>query len=164
MAKFLIQENIGVTAKTVRLGAGTGAANYLTSIEAGKIVKLVGSSRFDLAAVGSQIEGVIVALETATLDDYTVGSIKDCGYLSVVFDGSEAAGTGAMAVGDYVVAGTGVAKGTALTAATGPKVRTATVQPSSATFVGTHTWRVVSLGTANTGAVGTVGVIERVNC
>lgn len=161
MAKFLIQETVGTTAKTVRLGAGSGPANYLTSLEVGKLVKLAGSSRYNLAAAGDEIEGKIVAVEGATLDDFTIGSIKDTDRMEVVFDGLQSTpGTGVIAFGDYVVTGTVVAKGTALSVA--PKVCKATTQPSSATFVGMFCWRVVSLGTANTGAVGTVGVIERV--
>lgn len=162
MAKFLIQETLGAEVKTVRLGAGTGAANNLADTEVGKAVKLVGSSRYDLCAVGDQIEGRINSLEPATLDGYTIGSIQDEGYMAVTFDGSEAAGTGAIAVGDYVVAGTPTAKGTANTAG-GFKVRKATTQPTDATCVLRFLWRVVSLGTANTGAVGTTGIIERVN-
>jgi hypothetical protein len=72
-----------------------------------------------------------------------------------MFDGSQAAGTGAIAIGDYVVAGAVVAKGTGLSGY--PKVRKATSQTP-----GPFAWRVVSLGTAGTGAVGTVGVIERI--
>lgn len=171
MAKFLIQETLGTVAKTARLGAGTGAANYLTSADVGKAVKLAASSRYALAVAGDLLEGVIVAVEGATLDDYSIGSIKDDKYLAVTFDGLEATpGTGTVAVGDYVVVGTVVAKGTALS---GPlKVTKATVQlgdvPASLTAAGLQAkaslfaWRVVSTGTAASGAVGTTGVVERV--
>lgn len=162
MAKFQIAETVGITAKTVRLGAGTGAANYLTSAEVGKAVKLAGSSRYNLVVAGDEIEGIIVAVEGATLDDYTIGSIRDKNYLAVTFDGLQGTpGTGVVAVGDYVVVGTAVAKGTALSGAL--KVTKATVQPSNSAFVGAYNWRVVSTGTAGTGAAGTAGVVERVN-
>ncbi len=171
MAKFLIQETVGTTGKTVRLGAGTGSANHMSSSDVGKFVKLAGSSRYNLASAGDAIEGVIIAVQGATLDDYTIGSIKDKEYLAVTFDGLQAtAGTGTIANGDYVVVGTVVAKGTALSAAA--KVCKATVQPgdvpanltaaAAQTLASLHAWRVVSLGSANSGAVGTVGVIERV--
>lgn len=160
MAKFQLKETItaNLEAKTVRLGAGTGAANNLTDKEIGKPVKLVAESRFDLCASGDQIEGFIAAVETATQDGYTIGSYVDEGYKEVTFDGLQATpGTGAIAIGDYVVAGTAVAKGTALN---GPmKVCKATTQTGMY-----HAWRVVSLGTAGSGAVGTTGLIERVNC
>jgi hypothetical protein len=92
--------------------------------------------------------------------------------MNVTADGSQAAGTGALAVGDFVVAGTIAALGTAV-ASTGPKVRKATFQPFSAEAAaltdvndmiknGLFGWRVVSLGTVGTGAVGTQVVIERV--
>ena len=160
MPKFMIQETVTnhLEATTVRLGAGTGAVNNVTSAEVGKPVKLVGESRYYLCAAGDQIEGVIVAVENATQDGYSIGSIFDEGYKGVVFDGLQATpGTGVIAVGDYVVAGTPVAKGTALSG--DMKVCKATTQTGMY-----HAWRVVSLGTAGTGAVGTTGVIERVNC
>jgi len=98
-------------------------------------------------------------------------------------DGLEATpGTGTIAIGDYVVAGTATAKGTALTSF--PKVCKATNQPGAtvttsdnvaaninaaiakvvdATANAIYAWRVVSLGSAGTGAVGTTIVIKRVN-
>lgn len=185
MAKFLMQPTINQRAAlTTRLGAGTGAANQVDQKEVGKLVKLVGDSQYDLCAVGDKIEGSIVAVEPATQDNYSIGSVQPTGRLDVTFDGSEAAGTGAIAVGDYVVAGTPVVKGTALGATVPAKVRKATNQPFAAVVladnvVGTinaglvkvadamkvaeFAWRVVSLGSVGTGAVGTVGVIERVN-
>lgn len=174
MSKFQIQETIlSSEVKTVRLGAGTGAANYVDQKEVGKPVKLAGDSRFDLCAAGDPIEAVVTSVEVGTADGYSFGGVAAEGYKSVMFDGLQAtAGTGVVAVGDYVVAGTAVAKGTALA---GPmKVCKATVQPgvTEASAVGDvnnmlavamFAWRVVSLGSAGTGAVGTTGVIERVN-
>ena len=190
MAKFTMKPTIPVNVFSARLGAGTGAANNLSDKEVGKFVKLIAESRFGLAAAGDPIEGQIMSIESATADGYSMGSVIDEGMLDVVFDGLEAtAGTGTVALGDYVVVGTVVAKGTALTAA--PKVCKATNQPSTAivSIVATadtaaavkvaldavlvkvadaqvnamYAWRVVSLGSAGTGAVGTAGVIKRVN-
>lgn len=174
MPKFLFTELVDARDKVfaARCGAGTGAGNNWDDKEVGKLVKLAGDSRYDLCAVGDPIDGVVVGVETATLDAYTMGSIRTTGRLEVTFDGSEAAGTGAVAVGDFVVAGTVVAKGTALTSGSPVKVRKATYQPgiTEAGAVGDvnnmianalRPWRVVSLGTAGTGAVGTVGIIER---
>lgn len=138
-----------------RLGAGTGPSNQLNTAEEGKFVKLAGESRYDLCAAGDAIEGWIYAVEPAPQNGYTIGSVVQRNRHRVTFDGSQAAGTGAIAVGDYVVAGTPVAKGTHLTAY--PKVRKATSQTPTA-----YNWRVVSLGTVGSGAVGTVGVIERI--
>ena len=143
-------------ATAVRLGAGSGTSNQVDTKEQGKIVKLAGESRYDLAAAGDDIEGVIYAVELAPQNGFTIGSVYSDGRARVVFDGLQAtAGTGVIAVGDYVVAGTATAKGTALT--TYPKVCKATSQGTQKFL-----WRVVSLGTAGSGAVGTTGVIERV--
>ena len=158
MAKFQFKELIVTAPETARLGAGTAEGDRLSDADVGKIVKLVGDSRYNLvAAVGDAIEGVIAAVESYTADGYSIGSVQVKDRKEVTFDGLQAtAGTGVVAIGDYVVAGTPVAKGTALSAPV--KVCKATSQ-AAAPFM----WRVVSLGSAGTGAVGTVGVIERVN-
>ena len=157
MAKFQFKELIVTAPETARLGAGTAEGDRLSDADIGKIVKLVGDSRYNLVAVGDAIEGFIAAVETYTADGYSIGSVQVRDRKEVTFDGLQGTpGTGVIAVGDYVVAGTPVAKGTALTAPV--KVCKATSQ-AAAPFM----WRVVSLGTAGTGAVGTVGVIERAN-
>lgn len=159
MAKFMMKELIPQNAITARLGAGSGSANYVDDKEVGKAVKLIAESRYGLCAAGDQIEGIILAVETATLDDFSIGSVGNAPGMrkEVTFDGLQATpGTGTVALGDRVVVGTVVAKGTALT---GPlKVCKATTQTGM-----DYVWRVVSLGSAGTGAVGTVGVIERVS-
>lgn len=158
MAKFMFTELVDLTKQiTARLGAGTGASNNLTDAEVGKFVKLVGESRYDAVSIGNDIEGRISALNVATQDGYTIGTVQQNGRFEVTFDGTQAAGTGTIAIGDIVVAGTPAAKGTALVFGAPAKVRKAT----DATTV-VHKWRVVSLGAAGTGAVGTVGLIERI--
>jgi len=143
--------------RAVRLGAGTGSANNMSDVDSGKMVKLVAESRYDLCAAGDKIEGLIVAVENATSGGYSVGGIVNEGEVYATADGLQATpGTGTIAIGDYVVAGTATAKGTALTAY--PKVCKATSQ----TF-GAFTWRVESLGTAGTGAVGTTICLSRVD-
>lgn len=175
MAKFLVEENVQahVPHETFRLGAGTGSSNHLKDSEVGKFVKLAGESRFALAAAGDSIEGRITSVEKATLDDYTIGSVQRGGRMRVTCDGDEATpGTGTLAVGDYVVVGTVVAKDTALSAP--PRVCKATVQPFTVIADGgegtiedamkrvAFPWRVISLGSVGTGAVGTEAIIERV--
>ena len=142
----------------VRLGAGSGSSNNLTTAEVGKFAKLAGESRYNLCAVGNEIEAVIFSVELAPQNQFTVGGVVEEGCINVVFDGLQATpGTGVVAVGDYVVTGTPVAKDTALT--TYPAVCKATAAATALVFK----WRVVSLGTAGTGAVGTSGVISRVS-
>lgn len=161
MPKFLMTELVDLAKViTARLGAGTGAANYVSDKEIGKFVKLVGESRYDLCAAGNPIEGRIAAYQTATLDDYSIGSVMTDGRFDVTMDGLQATpGTGAIAVGDYVYCGTPVAKGTALTVPAKVVKATDQVAANSQSFA----WRVVSLGSAGTGAVGTTGVIARCN-
>lgn len=180
MAKFKFTPTVptdGVI--TSRMGA-TGAK--LVDNDKGKFVKLAADSEYDMCAAGNPIEGVFVALEAGTQDNFAIGSVATRGRVEAVCDGLQATpGSGALAVGDYVVCGTVVAAGTALTA--GPKVCKATAQPGAAIDVtatvnqttvnaalataaaaavnGIYAWRVVSLG--NAGAVGDTCVIERVN-
>lgn len=157
MAKFQMKEYVGGEALiTARIGAGSGSANYMTDLELNKTVKLVADSQYNLCAAGDQIEGFLNAVEGYTADDFSIGSIQECDRKRVTLDGIQATpGTGTCAVGDYVVAGTAVAKGTALTVP--PKVCKATTQTGMY-----FAWRIVSL--EGTGAVGQFAVIERVNC
>lgn len=156
MPKFIFTELVDIAdVVTARLGAGTGAANNLTDKEVGKFVKLVADSRYDLCAVGNEIEGRIAAMEVATLDAYSIGSVQKEGRFEVTFDGLQATpGIGVVAMLDYVVCGTPVVKDTALSAPA--KVCKATAAGNTQN----HKWRVVSLGSAGTGAVGTTGLIE----
>jgi len=161
MAKFQFTELTEYTKQiTARLGAGTGSANWLTDAEVGKLVKLVGDSRYDLCAVGNEIEGRITAIDGGgSYDNFTLGTVQTDCRMEVIFDGIQATpGTGTLAIGDYVVCGTPVAKGTALVFPATAKVCKAT---AAATGI-VHKWRVVSLGSAGTGAVGTAGLIEKV--
>lgn len=146
------------TPQTVNLGAGSGSANNLSDVDVGKLVKLVGESRYDLCAAGNEIEGVISSVESATAAGYSVGAVmKDDVKIWAVADGLQATpGTGTIAIGDYVVAGTITAKGTALTSF--PKVCKSTAAGNTLNYK----WRVVSLSTAGTGAVGTTIVIEMI--
>ena len=156
MAKFKMQPTVDTECITARLGAGSGSANYVTDMELGKPVKLAGDSQYNLCAAGDQIEGFIRAVETWTADDFSIGSVQYEGRVKVTLDGLQATpGTGVIAVGDYVVAGTAVAKGTSLGTAY-PKVCKATTQTGMY-----FAWRVVSLD--GTTAVGQTATIERVN-
>ena len=155
MAKFQMKELIGTEPITARLGTAAGSANYVTDVEIGKPVKLIGDSLYNLCAVGDQIEAFITAVESYTADDFSIGSVNSEGRKRVMLDGLQATpGVGVIAVGDYVVTGTVVAKGTALAAV--PKVCKATTQTGMY-----FAWRVVSL--EGTTAVGQYATIERVN-
>lgn len=191
MAKFMMQETIPYDEViTARLGTNTIANSSATTDTAvGKIYKLAGESRYSLASAGDPIEGFVVGVESASADGYSMGSILLGDRKAVTFDGLQATpGTGTIALGDFVVTGTVVAAGTSL-AGVPAKVCKATAQPGVAvvsTIPATNAaadiktaidaalvvaaaaeknslfpWRVISLGSAGTGAVGTTGVIEQ---
>ena len=175
MAKFKFKELIGAEPFTARLGVGSvnsTPANAYTDKEIGKFAKLSGTDAYVLCAVGDPIQAVITAVESYTADDFSIGSLDSQGRKRVLLDGSQAAGTGSIAIGDYVVCGTPVAKDTALTTSTPPKVRKATNQPGAVpadlTAAGQQAlnaifaWRLISFDSA--GAVGDFGIIERVTC
>ncbi len=160
MPKFIFTELVDLERViTARLGAGTGAGNNVDDKEVGKFVKQVAESRFDLCAVGNEIEGRIAGLEVATQDGFSIGSVQTERRFDCTFDGLQATpGTGALVIGDFVLCGTPVAKGTALTAPARVVKATDQALAKSSPF----SWKVVGLGAAGTGAVGTTGLIERV--
>lgn len=156
MSRALLRKEIlpSTAAVTTRLGI-TGSANNYSDADIGKFVKVIGESAYGLCAVGDPIEAYITSVEAATAGGFSVGGVQQEDSKFVTFDGLQATpGTGVLAVGDYVVCGTVVARLTALTAPA--KVCKATSQA-----VSFFNWRVVSLGTG-AGAVGTVGLIELV--
>lgn len=159
MAKFkfgpLVDSTEVITARTAD---GTGASNQLTDADTGKFLKLAGDSQYGLCAVGNEIEGVLVAANyPAPADGYNLGSVALEGRVRVTLDGSQAAGTGAIAVGDYVVCGDVDARGRSLGLGVYPKVRKATAAAADLVYK----WRVVSLD--GTTAVGQTAVIECVS-
>lgn len=149
MAKFLISETIhSEKVRTVRLG-NNSAGNYFSYKDLGKPVKLVGESRYALCASGDTIEGVVVSTnydEQGTVDGFSTGGVACTGYKEVTFED-------ACAIGDFVKAGTPTAIGTALSAAM-------RVKKDADGATKAFKARVVSLGKAGTGAVGTTGIVE----
>jgi hypothetical protein len=63
------------SAMAVRLGAGSGTSNQVDFKEQGKIVKLAGESRYDLAVAGDNIEALIYAVELAPQNGFSIGSV-----------------------------------------------------------------------------------------
>ena len=154
--------------RTVRLGTN---AKQFAAVDEGKLVKLSAESAYALCVAGDAIEACIVSVEGAGSGGFSIGGIFDGGSLFATADGLQATpGTGVIAIGDYVVAGTITALGTKLAAF--PKVCKATAQPGTtpadlaaagaALRNAMFAWRVESLGTVGTGAVGTAIVITRV--
>lgn len=184
MPKFTITETIhSERVLSTRLGSNTVAlGGGYTDKEAGKAVKLTAESRFVLSAAGDPIEAIISSVSLGVYDGFSIGGVVSRGYKEVTFDGLEATlGVGVVALGNIVVTGTVAPAGTALTAPL--KVTRATNQPGVAIVAADNliasinaalvsvadananaqfAWKVVSLGSVGTGAVGTTGVIERV--
>lgn len=158
MAKFKFGVIVNEATKvTARLGdSTTPATDLLNDADVGKFVKLIGDSQYGMCAVGNEIEGVMDTVNTATADGYAIGGVDIDSRVAVTLDGLQATpGVGVIAVGDFVVAGTVVARNTALGGAK-PKVCKATAAGGALI----HKWRVVSLD--GTTAVGQTGLIERV--
>ena len=100
MAKFQMKELIGTEPITARLGAGSGSANYVTDVEIGKPVKLVGDSQYGLCAVGNEIEAVVESANEQIADGFLLGTVRKDGRVRVTLDGLQATpGTGVIAVG-----------------------------------------------------------------
>ena len=175
-AHYIVPTGPSPDQTTARLGSAATSDNY-TDKEVGKAVKLGPDSAYVLCVAGDPIQGLISAVDLATSAGWSIGSVQTHakGANQRVFalaDGLQATpGTGTIAVGDYVVTGTVVAKGTALASTDYFKVTKATVQPGAVpadltaagaqVLAALHAWRVVSLGTG-AGAVGTRIVIEPV--
>lgn len=166
MAKFQMNVIVDPTpAITARVGdsttAGTVASpllsNPLLTVDQGKLVKMIGDSQYGLCAVGNEIEGQLVSVETATQDGYYIGSVRQRARMLVTLDGLQSTpGTGTVAVNDYVVCGTVTARGTALLGA--PKVCKATAAATAIVFK----WRVIAILNGGNGSVGNTAVIQQV--
>ena len=159
MPKFLItpttQNQITVTA---RLG-GNAVGTRANDNDVGKGVKLVGDSNYGLLSAADAIEGVITSVETGVYDGYSLGGVQSKGYIDATAYGLQATpGTGAITVGQYVLAAAPAAIQVKETLSTTLRVVSATNQATAATAA--FKARVVSLGPVGTGAVGTAIVIE----
>lgn len=140
---------------TARLANGPGATNHLTDADVGKFVKLVGDSQYGLTAAGNGIEGIVATANEQDADGFKLGGLADVNRARVTFNGLQAsAGTGSIAVGDFVVSGAPAALGTKLT---GPPAVLKATDASASPFK----WRVVAI-VSGAGAVGSLGIIERV--
>lgn len=157
MAKFLITPTVhSEKIITARLG-GNASNTRFTDNDVGKWVKLSGDSAYGLVSSADPIEGVATSVETGVYDGYVLGGVVRSGFVEATANGLQATpGVGAIAVGDYVLATAPTAVQVADTAPR--KVVKATDQAVAAANV--YKARVMSLGTAGTGAVGTTIVIE----
>jgi hypothetical protein len=157
MAKFLFTPTV-YSEKVVTARLGANAANTRANDnDVGKFVKLGGDSNYVLVSAADAIEGVVTSVETGVYDGYSLGGVVSKGFVEATANGLQATpGVGALAVGEYVLA---TAPAAIQVADTAPrKVVKATDQ--AAAKAAPFKARVVSLGTAASGAVGTTVVIE----
>jgi hypothetical protein len=157
MAKFTFKELIPQDG-VISAKLGVDASNPLSDKDIGKAVKLIAKDTYGLCAEGDEVEGFLVAVEPATIDGFSFGSVQIKGRKEVVLDG-------AVTVGDLVVVGNVIARGTAISlAAAEVKAGTPASQLGGAPYTytqrvpNTHLWRVIS----GTGLSGATCIIERV--
>lgn len=130
---------------TAALGATGNAVDRLGTVDLGKPLKLIGTSRMGMCSAGNEIEGFLVATENFTVNGgYAIGSVQVEGRFEVEISGGTACNPG-----DYVVSAAVPAAGTKYTNGK-PLVQAG----APAKFL----WRVVEGG----GAAGNTAVIERV--
>jgi len=114
--------------RTEALGDNTG---QFSDKDIGKPVKLTAAGQCDLCASGEEIYGFVTAVEPATEDGHSIGSVTaDVNKQAYAVDEA-----GGLAIGDLVVAGTPVALGTATP--NGGNVIAATSTPAI------HKWMVI---------------------
>ena len=130
---------------------GTNSQDYDDN-ELGKGVVL-GADAYVAAALGDQIEGIVNSVEPGTRNEgFSWGGIQTKGRAEAIVGVAQ---TPVMAVGDIVCNGTPIVDGTAGKI----QVMSAGVGFAAPTE---FKWRVISLGSVGTGAVGTTVIIERV--
>lgn len=140
--------------RSVNLGAD--ANSKYGHEEIGKPVKLIATDTYGLTSDGDCIEGIITSSEYATnggtAEGRSVGGVVSSGYFEFVVTGAP------VAVKDFVVAAANPARGTAL--ADNRFFNAKKAADYAAVAEHPYKSRVVSLGKAGTGAVGTVCVAE----
>ena len=142
---------------TVSAALGVNAAGKLTSADLGKAVKLLADSTYGVCAATNDIEGVLIAVESHTVNDgFGLGTVQTKERVVAIAKG------GVLAIGAYVVAAAQAAIGTANTVvASGTQKGTYGPYVQAGAGVA-FKWRVVAhFGGA--GAVDTPILIERVN-
>lgn len=142
MPKFRMQPLVGDNDDTsAYLGATADTAGNFAETEIGKPVKLTGNSRYVLAAVNDDLEGIVVSLESSTIDGYSFGTVRRGRRINATLVGAGVIGN------QVVVDASNPAKGTAYPAGEKVKVKVGTPVVVK--------WRIVDIN-------GTDVVLERV--
>lgn len=144
MPTFKYQESILSPGHTI-VSAKLGPTNAkFTDADVGYPVKLAAGSQYDKCVSGNQIEGFVFSISPYTVEDHSFGSVQLSEFKAVTV-------TGPIAIGDYVMAGTG-----------GKLLRETAVTAGDATTVRTFKWRYVE-GAVSGSAVDCLGVVQRVS-
>lgn len=162
MTTFAFGENVTEAMKdTVSAALGAAAASGIGTNDLDKAYKMGVLQNYVPCADGDPIEGFVNAVEGFTVNNgFSFGSVQRRGRKTV----QNGAGQATLAVGDYVVAFTQVAIGTAGLAQVKKAAVTADVTdatPDTVAIQSNYVWRVVRILTG-TGVAGDKVLIERV--
>lgn len=159
MTTFTYGENVTDAIKdTVSAALGAAASSGIGQNDVGKAYKLGTANNYVPCADGDRIEGFVVAIEPFTVNNlFSFGSVQRGGRKTV----QNGAGQAQLAVGDYVVAFTQVAIGTAGLAQVKKATATAAADDGALTNAAPFHWRVIRIVTG-TGVAGDQVLVERV--
>lgn len=159
MTDFAFGENVTDAIKdTVSAALGAAANSGIGEKELNKAYKMGTAQNYVPCADGDPIEGFVNAVEPWTVNGgFSFGSIQRRGRKTV----QNGAGQAQLAVGDYVVAYTQTAIGTAGLAQVKKATATAAADDGALNNAGLYAWRVIRILTG-TGVAGDQVLIERV--
>ena len=161
MTSFVFTETVPTKLESAALGPNS--STKFSDKDLNKAVKLGTANNFVLATEGDDIDGFVKAIEPFTVNDgFSFGSVVRAGRVLAMVGTNQVS---TMAVGDYVVADTQVALGTAGMA----KVKTGVAfsQLGSGTYAVTRQtplhsmWRCIRI-VSGTGAAGDQVLLERI--
>ena len=159
MTTFAFGENVTDAIKdTVSAALGAAASSGIGQNDLNKAYKMGTLQNYVPCADGDPIEGFLNSVEPITVNDlFSFGSIQRRGRKTV----QNGAGQAALAVGDYVVAFTQPAIGTAGYAQVKKATATAAVDDGAMFQSGLYAWRVIRI-LSGTGVAGDTVLVERV--
>jgi hypothetical protein len=159
MTTFVYNESVTDAMKdTISTALGAAAASGIGNNDLNKAYKAGTAQNYVPCADGDAIEGFLTAIEPFTVNNgFVFGSVQRRGR-KVVQNGAAQATLG---VGDFVVAFTQTAIGTAGFAQVKKATATAATDDGALTQAGLFAWRVIRIVTG-TGAAGDTVLVERV--
>lgn len=159
MTTFVYNESVTDALKdTISTALGAAAASGIGNNDVGKAYKAGTVQNYVPCADGDPIEGFVTAVEPFTVNNgFVFGSVQRRGRKLVQNGAAQAQ----LAVGDYVVAFTQVAIGTAGLAQVKKATATAATDDGALNQAGLYAWRVIRI-VSGTGVAGDQVLIERV--